>query len=136
MSFRTTEKLVREVLLQNYDCGSNPSLVPSIRAANVITTRLVARAVAAGYAHTTDERGLVETWLSAYFYSKSDPLYVSKSTGGASGTFLLPENPFLLGAKELDGSGLLAAVMDGKRQARAAWLGKRPSEQTDYSDRD
>ncbi len=80
---------------------------------------------------TTAELELMERWLACHLYTKFDPLYASKSTGGASASFIndedIPER-YLAGAINVDYSGMLKAII--KRQvASLAWIGKPPSNQ-------
>lgn len=89
---RTTEALVKAILLANYDGRRTPSLTAFIRTANVVTSRVLAMSVKkprvlAGGGLTTDELREIETLLAAHFYCVNDPLYSSRSTQGASGSF-------------------------------------------------
>lgn len=138
MAFRTSEPAVRGVLGYNYDAVRYPDLTPFIRPASLIVDRLAA-AASGVYTFPAGVLAEVETWLAAYWYTKTDPLFTSRSTKGASGSFLRDEkvaNPFLKGALDLDGSGLLAGILNGTGSARGIWLGKRPSEAVPYSRRD
>ncbi|GAF90891.1 unnamed protein product, partial [marine sediment metagenome] len=82
-----------------------------------------------------------------HFYAHADQLYQARSTAGASATFQGQTGMILLStqygqtAMLLDVTGLLAklskdAEEGGKRKVTAAWLGRRPSAQTAYVDRD
>jgi hypothetical protein len=84
---------------------------------------------------------LLERWLSAHFYCMMDPNYKSKSTAGASATFQRPQD-----GKGLESTsyGQMAVAMDysgalknltNKERARAIWLGKPPSQQVPYCQR-
>jgi hypothetical protein len=83
---------------------------------------------------------LIERWLAAHFYAQSDQLYQSKNTGGAGASFQgqtamgLSNTSYGQQAKMLDISGCLAAFDKGT-QARMYWLGKPPSSQIPYSQR-
>lgn len=75
---------------------------------------------------------LIERWLAAHYYTKMDPLYASKSQGGASGSFVAsqmePER-YLEGAMNVDWTGTLRAIV--KRQvAGFTSLYRPPSQQT------
>ena len=134
LTIHTNEAAVKTVLAANYDC--NIKLNRFIRAAAVLMARMIECATRKGFTHTADELIEIETWLAAYFYTKADALHTSRSTADASGAFQRgQENEYKLGAVEMDGSGCLNALLKGQR-AGAAWLGKVPSEQTDYVDRD
>lgn len=140
---RTTEDAVEELLSAggDYDTLNNPSLIPFIQTANVIVTRVVTCATEKGITLSTEERELIERWLSAHFYVMSDQTYAAKGTEGASATFHgqtgmnLDASKYGQTAKMVDYSGCLNAIGNAQR-ASLSWLGKRPSEQTDYSDRD
>lgn len=145
MAPRTTASLVQAVLGDDYGPrldGSLPDLTPFITAANTITNRVVACASAKGLALSDGgqdtEAEQVERWLAAYFYTKQDPIYSSKSTSGASGSFVRDAdeaNPYRGAAINIDYSGCLAAIL--KRQfAFFSWLGKPPSAQIPVEQRD
>lgn len=141
---RTTSDLVQGVLGDEYGlnaAGSSPSLTPYIRAANLMVTRVAACATLKNITLSTDELTEIETWLAAHMYQCADPGYTSRSTDKASGSFTgqfglgLDGTRFGQMAQSLDPSGCLAAL--SKRQyAGGTWLGKAPSEQTDYEQRD
>lgn len=126
---RTTEQAVADLLGEDY--ASDRRLTPFVRAGNIKTTDLSVKAAAAGRTIGAATLVEIETWVSAYFYTLSDPVYTSKSTGKASGSFLRKENPYLTGAIALDPSGMLAGILSNQT-ASATWGGKPPSEQTDY----
>ena len=90
---------------------------------------------------TSDLLKQIEANLAAHYYSLRDPAYLAKKTGDANATFYgqtgmgLDFTPWGQTAKELDITGFLASL--GKGQAIGMkWLGKPPSTQTDYRDRD
>jgi len=132
MAWRTTEDAVRELL----ETDDSINIEPFIDAANAVTDYIVSQ----------DSDGIlssalkvqIEKYLAAHFYALKDPQYSSKSTGGASGSFIRAQAG--QGFKATDW-GQQAVDMDitgtlGKRRVSANWLGKAPSEQTDYVDRD
>jgi hypothetical protein len=138
MALRAKESDVRDVV----DLDVTVNLLPFLRAAN----RLV------DYVVTQDADGLlttgmlrdVETFLAAHFaVHNRDHQYNSKSTGGASGSFtgqfamrLESTSPGQT-AMLLDLTGTLKQLNEARRpQIQVSWLGKRPSEQTNYVDRD
>ena len=140
---RTTSTLVRAILDTggDYDTQELPSLTPFIDTASAIVDRVEACAIAKGLTLSSTELELIERWLSAHCYGQSDQPYSSRSTAGASGSFQGQTAMRFEGTKygqmalSLDYSGCLDAI--GKRQfASAFWLGKRPSAQTDYVQRD
>lgn len=140
---RTTETMVKDLLAPagDYDLIGCPSLKRFVIAASVVVTRVKACAADKGMTLSTDELREVETWLAAHFFKMSDRQYSSRSTLDASGQFGgqvgmgIEATTYGQTALALDYSGCLTAIM--KRQfASGYWLGKAPSEQTDYVDRD
>ena len=89
---------------------------------------------------------VIETWLAAHFYSIRDQQFQSVNTDGASATYqgqtamYLDSTHWGQQAITLDTTGCLAGLVQdakqGKRQLKMEWLGKPPSEQVDYVDRD
>lgn len=83
----------------------------------------------------------IEANLAAHYYSLRDPSYLAKNTGDAGATFYgqtgmgLDFTPWGQTAKELDLTGFLNSLGKG-RAASVTWLGKAPSDQTDFRDRD
>ena len=141
MSVRTTSAAVELVLGADYGAlpdGTNQDLDPYIETAASIVDDLDELATSRGYDLTDAKLELIERWLSAHAYTKSDPTYQSRSTGGRSGTFVrnpkCPE-PYKDMALMLDPTGLLNALLNQAR-AGATWMGLPPSDQTDYEDRD
>lgn len=136
---RTNAGLVEGVLRRNYD-GKAP-LDVFIRGATLIVDRVAACAAAKGQALTAEELKEIETWLSAHAYQLVDKGFSSKNTGGASASYQgqtgmsLDATFYGQYAKMLDASGCLDAL-DKNKIATGFWLGKPPSEQTDYRDRD
>ena len=127
----------------NPEVGSAPSLTPFIDTANVVVTRVAACALRKGITLSAAELELIERWLAALYYCQSDKPYASRSTAGASGSFHGQTGMYLTStlygqtALNIDSSGCLDAIANGPRKtATASWLGKAPSEQTDYMDRD
>lgn len=138
---RTDATSVQAILLKDYDAENAPSLTPFITWANLLLNRVVTCATAKGITFSDDELLALETWLAAHAYTANDPQYTSKSTAGASGSFAgafdkgLNSSRYGQMALSLDPSGCLDAITNRKR-ARAFWLGKAPSEQIDYDQRD
>lgn len=146
---RTTPEAVKTVLMADYGPlpdGTLPeeAIVAAIEEANILTTRL--RLLAIQYKEITlatgsDTLEMVERLLAAHVYAMSDQPYASKSTGGASATFQGQTGLGLKGTKYgqramlVDYTRVLAALDEGKI-ATTSWLGKVPSEQINYSDRD
>lgn len=123
MSVRTTAADVQGILGTNYHLRTSPDLTPYIASASSIVDRIAAKA-------TVDSTvlELVERWLSAYFYCKMDPTYASKSTQGASGSFVSSSSldgegdRYKRAAIELDPTGLLNAMLN--RKSAGAFLAR------------
>lgn len=138
---RTDASLVKGVLMDDYGPrrdGTLPDLTAAIDTASAVVDQVQACAAAKGAPQDAGVLALMERWLAAHYYTKSDPVYSSRSTKGASGTFVRdpkePE-PYKAAALDLDFSGCLAAVLERQRAA-AVWLGKVPSEQIPVWERD
>lgn len=146
---RTNPQSVQAVL-GGTSLGSNwdgmTDLTPFIATASAIVDRAVTGAANKGWVQggvtlSAVEAELIERWLAAHFYVVMDPLYQSKSTQGASGSFQRKtESGFEVTdygrtACQLDYSGTLRAI--GLRQfAGGQWLGQllNPNEFTDPAD--
>lgn len=140
---RTDSDAVIGVLNDDYGPkadGTLPSLQAFIDTASVIVDRVVTCAAKKSITLTDSELELIERWLAAHFYSQSDKNLTSKSTEGASASFAgQTEKGFdstLYGqtAMRIDPSNCLFTI-DKTWMAKAVWLGKRPSEQTNYVNR-
>lgn len=136
---RTTDSSVEGVLGNDYD--GTTDLAQFIETATVIVDRVSACAIKKGKALSSTELELIERWLSAHYYACSDQPFTSKSTGGASASFQGQTAMSLEGTKygqvslNLDYSGCLTSI--AKRQvASGVWLGKTPSEQLPFYQRD
>ena len=142
---RTTSILVQGVLRADYVQRAKDDLTPDIAAASIIVDDMVLCAATKGITYDSTRLELIERLIAAWHYKGChDQQLSSKSTGGASGSFtgqtafMLTSNHYGQRAMALDRSGCLAAALGAveRKKARAAWLGKRPSEQTAYRDRD
>ncbi len=138
---RTNPGDVQAVLGKDYDSVNAPSLTVRIRTAGVWVDALVAYGVANGEPVSTAVAEVLEMWLAAHAYCVSDKAYTSRSTLAASASFngqtAMGFDSTLYGqtAKNLDPTGYLDA-QDSGGEVGGFWLGKAPSEQTDYVDRD
>lgn len=138
---RTSSASVQGILADNYD-GST-SLTPFIASATAVVDRVSSLATDYGYSLSATELELIERWLSAHFYCAADPLFAEKQTGEARGKYQgrerfiddLSSTDYGRRAKMLDPSGALASLAEGTILV-PVWLGKVPSGQTDYVDRD
>ncbi len=132
---RTTTAAVKDILLKDYDTFNEPSLAGFIESASAVVTRVAECATRKGITLSSEELELIERWLTAHFYVQSDATYSSRSTLRASGSFLASQDKYLQVAYTIDNSGCLQNIIENK-SPRMIWLGKRPSNQTDYVDRD
>ncbi len=136
MAIRTTSQAVRAAI----ETDSTIDVEPFIRTANALTNKVSS----ADSDSTLDAEILfeIETYLAAHFYALRDPQYLEKKTGDASAVFQgrtgMKLDSTLWGqmAIAMDLTGFLASVNVGRRKASLTWLGKPPSEQTPYQNRD
>ena len=140
---RTDATAVRAVI----EVSSSLDLTAFITAASLVVDRIDACATSRGITLGTTLLTEIETWLAAHLVSFRDQQYSEKQTDGASAKFQGQTGTGLDGsmwgqfAKQLDYSGCLAEIdkeskEGGKPSVGFTWLGKPPSEQTDYVDRD
>lgn len=144
---RTTSAAVQAILLGEYGqtiYETSPDLTPFIETASAIVDDVVECSESNDRTTLDSTRAeLVERWLAAHFYQQADPGYQSKSTGGASGSFLGRTDMYIESTRygqtavRLDKSGCLETLAGKeKKKAGAVWLGLPPSEQTPYYQRD
>jgi hypothetical protein len=125
---RTTAIAVKNILLDNYDTLKNPDLTGFIDTASALVDESVNFATERGITLSTTLQERIEAWLAAHYYAQADPLYMSKSTQGASGSFQGQSAMGLEGtrygqqAKRLDISGGLSSF-DNNARATVLWLG-------------
>ena len=145
---RTTAAAVAAVLVDasasangQGDYDGSTDLTPYMETATAIVDRVYTCSVNKGKALSTIELELIERWLSAHFYCASDQPFSSKSVAGRSGSYQGQTGMGLTGTKygqvalNVDWSGCLSNL-DKRQVASASWLGKPPSEQTPYDQRD
>lgn len=138
---RTQSVDVVAILGRDYATAQAPSLDGYIATANAMVNRVAQCAIDNEDPLSDVELELIERWLAAHYYCQSDKPYASKSTGGASASFhgqtamRLESTLYGQTALGLDFSGCLDGLTKGN-VATMTWLGKRPSEQIDYADRD
>lgn len=139
---RTTEALVAAILGSDWD-GSR-DLDQFIAAATVLVDRVNTCATNKGVTLTSTELELIERWLAAHFLTTtSSPFrpYKSKKTADAAASYQgetgkgLESSFYGQTAMNLDPSGCLESITSRKR-ALLEWVGKRPSDQIAYEDRD
>jgi len=137
---RTSATAVMSILGDNY--SDSISLEPFIETASGVVDQLVNYGNDIGVTVSTALQELIERWLAAHYYAIADQLYSSKSTQGASATFQgqtgmgLDATLYGQQAKSLDITGYLRMIDKGISRVSVLWLGKPPSEQIDYVDRD
>jgi hypothetical protein len=139
----TNTSAVQNILGSNYgplEDGTLPSLQQYIDTADVVILRMQSLALAktTPFIHSTTELEMIERHLAANYYCRMDPIYTSRSTGGASGSFASPKDEaerFLKNSIELDASGMLKALIY-RQSAEMVWVGKPPSEQIPWWQRD
>ena len=130
---RTTTAAVEALLAGHYK--STISTQQFIDAATLVIDRVVTCATAKGFTHTAAELEMIERYLAAHYYTKSDAYMTSKSTGGASASWSRsPEGDFLTVAKDLDPSNCLAATI-ARTTAGMAWLGSTQGETLSWDER-
>lgn len=133
MAIRTTEGEVKSLLQRNYDAKNKPNLAVRIRMANSLVNQLATRSAANGSPLPADTLKLIEANLAAHFYCTADPMAQSENFGGASASY--DKRSFLEDAKALDWTGTLTGMLNPKKIS-IGWLGKAPSEQIPYWQRD
>lgn len=143
MAYRTSQEAVKGILGGNYSAtGAAADLLPFIETANTMVDEVVTCAAAKSVTLSTALREKIERFLAAHFYAHADQLYSEKQTGKASATFQgktdmgLDSTQYGQTAKMFDISGCLRAMSKGQTVLKMTWLGKPPSEQTPYRDRD
>ncbi len=121
MSLTTVAK-VQKLLGSNYGPmadGTLPDLLQFIDSANSVVTSAASLAVKQrGITLSPAQQELIERWLAAYFYCHLDPLKTSKSTEGASSSYVASQSlegegeRYKRGAIEMDPSGMVHALLN------------------------
>jgi hypothetical protein len=136
MAWRVEEKDVFEIIDGNADL----SMGPFIEMATALTD----------YVSSQDSRSVltaallvqIEKNLAAHYYSMRDPQYDAKKTDDVSAKFQgefgmhLDATRWGQAAMIFDVSGTLRKLSKGVSLGTVTWLGKPPSTQIDYVDRD
>ena len=123
----TTAAAVQAVLGGNWD--QTTDLTPFIDAAAEVVADAVTCAAVRSTTISSTKQELMERWLAAHYYTQMDPLYTSKSTGDASGSF--KDYGYDKVAIALDPTGCLVRALNGQKVATSFWLGKtEPNQQT------
>lgn len=140
MSQRTTVEKVRSILVDRKDYDGETNLQPFIDTAVILTDRVASKDSDSELSDAA--LALIEAWLAAHYYCTPDRPYQSRNQGKSGGSFQgqtgmhLESTYYGQTAMDLDFTGTLANINKGTRKAKAHWLGKAPSAQTDYEDRD
>lgn len=135
---RTNSTAVEGILLADYDSGN--SLTPFIEAASLIIDRVETCADDKELPLTDTELEMIERWLAAHLYVMSDQNEAETETLSSRVKYQgqtamhLDSSKYGQTAMVMDFSGCLKEL--GAPRVSAFWLGRRPSDQTDYVDRD
>lgn len=138
---RTTSSAVQAVLIGQYDSVENYDLTPFIEVASAVVDDVYECAFDKGVTLSATRLELIERWLAAHFYKLSDKGFASSSQQGASASYDgqtgMGFDATLYGqtASRLDSSGCLENL-DKTQEASLDWLGKPPSTQIPYDQRD
>jgi len=135
MAWRVTETEVRELI----DSDLEISVAPFIGTANALTNYVVSQD--ANGVLNTELKKEIEKYLAAHFYEHRDQAFAAKKTGDSSATFQgvwgkgFESSKWGQTAITLDVTGVLRALSKNA-PIKITWLGKPPSDQIDYVDRD
>lgn len=136
MAVRTSDDLIRASI----EIDTSLNLSSFMRRANALTDKVAAKD--SNSELSTAMLVEIETCLACHFAERRDHAYAEKSTGKAKGIFQGQFGMGLEGTKWgqdamlLDVTGYLRGLNKGKIKAKVMALGKPPSEQIDYVDRD
>lgn len=127
-----------DAIIRDYD--TDIDLAPFITMANVLTDKVSSKDTDSEL--TTGQLVEIERLLSAHFYDQRDHDLENEITGDAEGKYTgkfgmgLERTRHGQDAMMLDTTGYLRKISKGIVKAGATWLGKPPSTQVDYVDRD
>lgn len=139
---RTTDTAVKAILGILYNTETNPSLTAFIDSASVMVDNAVSCATLNGVTITDASLERMEAYLAAHLYGLQDQFLSEERTGKAAGKYQgmtgkgLDATTYGQMAKRFDPSGCLSQADEGVSLVSLNWLGKPPSEQIDYLDRD
>lgn len=140
---RTTKDAVVAILTPGGDYDGTSDLTPFIAAASDLVDQVLGNFQLSRTRIALSSVGKVnlETWLAAAMYAFSDQTVRSRNTGKASGQFqgnqdgaFLETNKYGRMACMIDTSRILKPLVEG-RIAGIVWLGKVPSNQIPYDQR-
>lgn len=138
---RTTSDLVIAILQKDYDSVNSPDISGYIDSASLLVDKMILCRTGKGIVTTDSEAEIIERWLSAHAYAMSDKPYKAKTNLRSSAVYegetklRLEATRYGQFAMGLDDSGCLEKVNAGNKRVGGRWLGRRPSDQTDYEDR-
>ena len=137
-SARITEAQVQAILQDDFTSGDNLDSYVSL-ASNVVDDLDTADT---GGVLSDATLVLIEAWLAAHYYTVQNHQLKSEKTGDVAGEYAgmyemgLKSSKYGQTAIELDRTGFLRKMQKGSVKAGVSWLGKVPSAQIDYVDRD
>ena len=140
MAQRTTPDKVKKVLVDGQQYDGSSDLQAFVDTAVILVDRVKNQDSDSILTSAALER--IECWLSAHFYAHAYQLRQSIGKGRSNESFQgqtgmhLESTQYGQTALDLDFSGTLMKISKGSTKATATWLGRRPSAQTDYVDRD
>jgi len=138
LAYRATQEQVEAILQDDYESGDN--LLPYMETANGVVADLATADTDSVLSSTI--LGLIERWLGAHYYTVQNHQLTQEASEKASGVYAgeygkgLASSKYGQTAMELDRTGFLSKMNKGNVTAKLTWLGKPPSGQTAYSDRD
>lgn len=133
---RTSAPLVIGILGDDFGLradGSTPDLTPYITTASNLVDQVAVDSTTNGFSLSAATLELIERWMAAHYYTKSDPTY----TGRAGASFVRSQQdpePYVGVAIDLDPSGSLNTLLKRQR-ASAVWGGKPVSAQLTFQQR-
>jgi hypothetical protein len=142
MAVRTTSADVILQLGGNYDTANAPSVDHFMDAATILVDDVVTCAATKGVTHSAAKLEMIERYITCHLYLHQDKATQEEKTADASAKFQgetgmgLDASDYGQFAMNLDTSGCLRGMNKGLKKVGVAWLGKAPSAQTDYEDRD
>jgi hypothetical protein len=145
VAVRTTSTDVEAILyytLGGTQKDANLDVLPYIEIASVLTDKVEECDASRKDELTDGQLEGIERYLAAHLYALDDQQYRAKQTERASAQFGgktdmgLDFTRFGQMAKILDTSGCLDSFDTKQHYIQMTWLGKAPSAQTDYEDRD
>jgi hypothetical protein len=143
---RTTADQVKALLTPGgaYDLVNNPDVSPFIDSASILIDAVNECALSKDITLTSAQLEIMERWVAAHAYVMTDQRPQEEWDEKAKAVYQgrtglnLEASKYGQMALSLDTSGCLSAISSGRNRkaARGYYLGRRPSEQTDYQDRD